>query len=102
MKRKDVLDFVYDGIDYRHFTERRPSEVFAITKTMAGRLLLEWARSVKVDIDKTYGDNIRLAGSRIIYYWEHCDGSCYHNVLVFENEKTAARMFGHACQVVGI
>ena len=102
MKRKDVLDLAYGGIDYRHYTERRPSEVHAITKTKAMSLLMEWARSVKVDIDKAYGDNLRLSGNRILYYWEHCDGSCFHDVLVFESEKTAARMYGHVCQVVGL
>ena len=102
MKRKTVLNLIYGGIDYRHYTERRPSEVHAITKTKAMSMLMEWARSVKVDLDKTYGDNIRLSGSRIVYFWEHCDGCCCKDVLVFEDERTAARMYDHVCQVVGL
>jgi len=102
MKRKDVIYLSYGSITYPHYTERRPSEVFAITKTMAGRLLMEWARSVKADLDKTYGDDLKLTGSRIVYFWVHCDGCCYKNILEFENEKTAARMYGHACKVVGL
>lgn len=102
MKRKDVLALSCGSITYPHYAERRPPEVRAITKTMAGRLLLKWARRVKADLDKPYGDDLVRTGSEITYFWFHCDGCCYENVLVFENEKVAARMLGHACQVVGL
>lgn len=102
MKRKDVIYLSYGSITYPHCTEFRPPEVFAITKTMAGRLLLEWARSVKADLDKPYGDDLKLTGSEIAYFWFHSDGCCYHNELVFESERTAARMYDHACRMAGL
>lgn len=102
MKRKDVINLSYGSITYPHYAEYRPMVVRAITKTMAGRLLLAWARSVKADLGKPYGDDLKLTGSRIVHSWVHSDGCCYKNILEFESERTAARMFGHACQMAGL